>query len=92
MAGVWEDTDGLNLVRYGGVGALGLSSCDFIRFDVVSVNTAFNIEQEMWTAGLGRDDENIYVVKDGDTNPAATNVCVINFLACGDSNVSADQV
>jgi hypothetical protein len=91
IVGPWENTHGLNLVRYGGFGALGLSSCDFIRFDVVSVNAVFNIEQDMWTAGIGRDDENIYVVLDGDTNPTSEgHVVVLNFLACGDSNEAAD--
>jgi hypothetical protein len=90
IVGTHEDDHGLNLVRYGGFAALGLSSCDFIRFDVVSSNAVFNIEQDMWTAGIGRDDENIYVVKDGDANPAAGHVVVLNFLACGDSNEAAD--
>jgi hypothetical protein len=90
ITGAWEDTHGLNLVTVGGFAALGLASCDFIRFDVVSSNAVFNIEQDMWTAGIGRDDENIYVVKDGDTNPAEGHVVVLNFLACGNSNEAAD--
>jgi hypothetical protein len=91
IVGTWEDTHGLNLVNEGGFAALGLASCDFIRFDVVSVNAVFNIEADMWTAGIGRDDENVYVVKDGDTNPATEgHVVVLNYLACGDSNEVAD--
>jgi hypothetical protein len=94
IVGTHEDTHGMNLVNVGGFAALGLSSCDFIRFDVVSVGASgtpvYNVEQDMHTAGIGRDDENIYVVKDGDTNPTAGHVCVINFLACGDSNAAAD--
>ena len=92
ITGSHEDTDGLNLVRYGGFKALGLSSCDFIKFDVVTSNSVYNIEQDMFTAGIGRDDENIYVVKDGATNPTAGHVVVLNFLACGDSNAAADLV
>jgi hypothetical protein len=95
IVGTWEDTHGLNLVNVGGFGALGLSSCDFIRFDVVSSGASgspvYSAEAATWTAGIGRDDENIYVVTDGDTNPVTEgHIVVLNFLACGDSNEVAD--
>ncbi len=95
ITGVWEDTDGLNLVRYGGFGALGLTNCDVIRFDVVTVNGTYNIDEGIWIAGIGRDDENIYLAIDGGQggagdNPSATHICAVNFFAIGDSNAAPD--
>lgn len=94
FTGPSEDTDGLNLIRYGGFAALGLAACDVIKFDVVSVNAVFNVDEQLWEASIGRDDENVYLTVNGGVgagdSPDAGHECIVNFFAIGDSNAAPD--
>lgn len=93
ITGTWADTTGLKLNDKGGVLALGLTTCDVVKFDVVSVNGVYNIEQAMWTGHAvrtaGEDISGVLVQVDqgaGTGNPTAGQVCVVNYFACGNSN------
>jgi hypothetical protein len=95
ITGTWADTTGLLLDAKGGISALGLASCDVIKFDVVSVNGVFSIEEAMWTGHAirtsGGDISGVLVQVDmgaGTGNPTAGHVCVVNFFAVGNSNAA----
>ena len=90
ISGTWTDTNGLKLVAMGGIEALGVSALDYIQFHVKSVGGAFSGDEAIFTAALGTDSEEIYVVVDGLTNPTAADACVMSYFAIGDSNAAPD--
>lgn len=88
--GTWEDTNGLNLNNVGGRRALGLETLDYIQLYVKTVNAVYSGDEAIFTAALGEDSEEIYVVLDGTTNPTAGQICVLSYFAIGDDVSVAD--
>jgi hypothetical protein len=97
IKGTHEDTYGLNFsaatALAGGFAAIGLETCDVIKFDVVSSNGVYNTEAAMFTAGIDRVNAagtggDIFVTIDGTTNPTAGHVVILRFMAVGNSNAA----
>jgi len=90
LSATWADTTGLDLNESGGPKAFGLETLDFVSFNVKSVNGVFNIDEGIWTAEYNTSTQKVYVVLDGLTNPTSEgHVCVMGFLAIGDSASTA---
>jgi hypothetical protein len=90
ISGTWEDSNGLNLNNEGGRTALGLDTLDYIAFEVKTSGGTNNADEACFTAHLGRDSEEIYVLNDGSTNPSAADTVVLAYFAIGDANNAPD--
>ena len=86
LQGTYLTTGGIGFQARGGPQAIGLSTIDFISFDVKSVAGSVQADEALYNATYNHSTGNIFVCNDGLTKPTDADACVIKFLAVGDTN------
>ena len=87
LQGTYVSDAGIKLSAEGGALALGLTTIDFIDFDVKSVAGNVQVDEQLYTATFNHSTKNIIVCVDGLTKPSDADACIIKFMAIGDANV-----
>jgi hypothetical protein len=79
---------GIAVNKFGGASAFGVDNLDFVKLQVIRLNTTYPDAGALQIAGYDVTNQKIFVVADeGAGSPAKPNdgvTCVIRFLACGD--------
>lgn len=83
---------GIDLSGAGGVTALGVTTLDFVRFEVSKLDGNEPASQVHFVAALAVDEDRIYLLDNvaGDAKPEDAEVVFLKYLACGDSNAAPE--
>jgi len=79
---------GIAVNKLGGANAFGVDNLDFLKLQVIRLNTTYPDAEALPIANYDVTNQKIFIVADeGAGTPANPNVdvtCIIRFLACGD--------
>ncbi len=87
LTATWVDT-GIAVNRAGGPSVFGVDKLDFVKFQVLTINSLYQDAKKLKIASYDVTNQKIFLTMDEGqatpANPTAGWTCVINFLACGD--------